>query len=139
MGKILSINISSERGTSKESVPSAEVMYGWGIVGDAHGGDWDRQISIFPIEAMSKIPKEKFEEVSSGAYTENITISGIPFEDLSIGKIINIGECKMIITHVGKDVYKENGRPYIVSREGRFCKVIKGGIIKSGDEITVMS
>ena len=139
MGKVLSINISPERGTEKTRVIEAKAIANWGLDQDAHAGDWDRQISIFPEEALAKVPTGKREEVLSGGYTENITINGIPLEDLKEGTSLEVGEAIVKITHVGKDEYKENGRPYIVSREGRFGIVLKGGKIKIGDDITVIN
>ena len=139
MGKVLSINISPERGTEKTRVIEAKAIANWGLDQDAHAGDWDRQISIFPEEALAKVPTGKREEVLSGGYTENITINGIPLEDLKEGTSLEVGEAIVKITHVGKDEYKENGRPYIVSREGRFGIVLKGGKIKIGDDVIVIN
>lgn len=139
MGTVLSVNISSTKGTEKHSVIDANVIEGWGLENDSHGGDWDRQVSIFPVEALIKVPPEKYDEVINGGYTENITISGIPLEQLSVNEIVQIGEEIAIqIKHVGKEDVKEYGRPYIVSREGRFGVVLNGGIIKAGDKIVMV-
>ncbi|WP_027398327.1 sulfurase [Anaerovorax odorimutans] len=138
MAEILSINISLEKGTEKESVQSIKVLENWGLEGDAHADETSRQISIFPIEAIKKVPADKMDEVLNGGYTENITISGIPLEKLNIGTVVKLGdEVEVEIYHIGKDQFKEKGRPYIVSREGRFGKVIKGGSIKIGDTVKV--
>jgi len=59
MGSVLSIHVSAERGIIKTDVPEVIVLEGWGLEGDAHGGEWDRQVSIFPIEALDKVPQEK--------------------------------------------------------------------------------
>jgi len=136
-GEVISINISEKRGTEKKQVPEANLIAGFGVEGDAHGGDWDRQISIFPVEALVKVPEEKKEEVLNGGYTENITIQGLSLEDLSIGSRVKIGSAEVDILHIGKDEYKEHGRPYIVSREGRFGRVVKSGKISIGDQVHV--
>ncbi len=115
------------------------LIAGFGLEGDAHGGDWDRQISIFPVEALERVPEEKIEEVLNGGYTENITMQGIPLKDLSIGTKVKIGSAVVSILHIGKDEYKEHGRPYIVSREGRFGRVIVSGRVKIGDKIQVIN
>ena len=44
----------------------------------------------------------------------------------------------MEIAHIGKDEFKDHGRAYIVSREGRFCKVIKGGKVRVGDKVELV-
>jgi MOSC domain-containing protein YiiM len=138
MGKVISINISEKRGTIKNSIPTVNVIKGWGLEGDAHGGDWDKQVSIFPLEALEKVPENMKEEVNNGGYTENITISGMPLEHLSVGTKLRIGDAEFEILHIGKEKFKEHNRHYIVSREGRFGKVLKSGTISVGDEISII-
>ncbi len=139
MGKVLSIHISSERGVVKTDIQKVEVLEGWGLEGDAHGGDWDRQVSVFPVEALSKVPLEKKAEVLADGYTENFTISGLPLEGLSTGCLLKLGEAKIEILFIGKDKFKEKGRPYIISREGRFGRVLSGGAVKVGDTVEILS
>ncbi|WP_352418990.1 MOSC domain-containing protein [Proteiniborus sp.] len=138
MGKVLSINISKQRGVEKIPVKQVNVIKGWGLEGDGHGGDWDKQVSVLPIEALAKVPKEMIEEVASGGYTENFTISGIELDNMSIGTILKIGEAEIVICHIGKEKFKEHNRHYIVSREGRFGRVIKSGIVKVGDLVDII-
>jgi len=136
-GKIISINIAARKGIEKDSVGEAMVIENWGLEGDAHAGNWDRQVSVFPVEALDKVASHKIDEVLDGGYTENFTISGIPLEELVVGKSLILGDAEIIITHIGKDEFKEHGRPYAVSREGRFGRVVKGGKVKTGDEVRI--
>ncbi|SFG98203.1 FOG: Ankyrin repeat [Desulfotomaculum arcticum] len=135
MGKVLAINVSKVKGIAKTSVEQVEIVEGWGLKGDAHGGDWDRQVSIFPVECLEKVPPEKKEEVLSGGYTENLTIAGVELSELAVGNFVSIGEAVIKILHLGKDEFKEHGRPYIVSREGRFGRVVQGGLVNMGDTV----
>jgi len=139
MGKVLAINVGKVRGIEKTSVDSIKIIEGWGLEGDAHGGDWDRQVSIFPIEALEKVPADKKGEVLQGGFSENIVISGIHLEDLAVNKILKIGEALIQIIYIGKEELKETGRNYIVSREGRFSRVISGGRVKTGDNVQLFS
>ncbi len=134
MGKVLAINIGAERGIEKTSVNEVRIVEGWGLEGDAHGGDWDKQVSVLPVEALEKVPDQKKEEVFNCGPTENIAVSGIPLDEMTVGKIIRIGEAEIQILNIGKEVFKEHGRPYIVSREGRFGRVVKGGRVSVGDD-----
>lgn len=134
MGKVLSINISEVKGIIKNQVPEVNVIEDWGLEGDAHAGDWDRQVTILPVEVLEKVPPHKKEEVLNGGYTENFTIEGVPLEELPVGAIVKLGEAEIKIYQIGKD-HKEHGRPYIVSREARFGRVIKGGRVVIGDEV----
>ncbi|RYD06428.1 hypothetical protein N752_03640 [Desulforamulus aquiferis] len=134
MGKVVSINISPTRGIEKSQIESVNIIKGWGLAGDGHGGNWERQVSIFPIEALELVPPEKKDEVLNGGYTENITIAEVDLANFCVGSKIKIGEAIIEILHIGKEEYKEHGRPYIVSREGRFGKVVDGGLVRVGDD-----
>jgi MOSC domain-containing protein YiiM len=139
MGKVLRINISAERGVIKQPVEKVEIVENWGVKGDGHGGDWDKQISIFPIEALSRVPEDMKEEVNAGGYTENFTVEGLELEAFAVGAKVKIGEAVVEVCHIGKEVYKEHDRHYIVSREGRFGKVVRGGSVRVGDDIEIIS
>lgn len=138
IGKVIKINISKERGVVKDSVESVEVIENFGLKDDGHAGDWDNQVSIFPIEALTKVPDSMKDEVSLGGFTENFTIEGIALEDLNIGVRLKIGQAEIEIKSIGKEVFKEHDRHYIVSREGRFGRVIKSGIVRIDDEVNVI-
>jgi MOSC domain-containing protein YiiM len=138
MAKVVAIHMSDQRGVIKDPVQTAEIVEGWGLKGDAHGGDWDRQVSIFPVEALEKVPEDMKEEVENGGYTENITISGLPLEDFPVGTKLRIHDAEFEIYHIGKEVFKTHDRHYIVSREGRFGKVIKSGLISVGDQVEII-
>ncbi|UCC65893.1 MAG: MOSC domain-containing protein [Deltaproteobacteria bacterium] len=137
-GRVIAVNKAEERGISKRNVGQGDLQEGWGLVGDAHAGDWDRQISILPLEAMALIPPSIRSTISDEDYTENITIEGIPLDKLGIGMKLKIGEAEVSICHIGKEKPKEEGRPYIVSREGRFGKVTKSGRVNVGDLVITL-
>ncbi len=137
MGKVIGLFISERRGVMKEPVEKVKIIENWGIEGDAHAGNWDRQVSVLPIEALDLVPWEKREEAQKG-HTENMLIEGIPLEKLEIGKKIKVGDAVLEIKAIGKYPRKEEGRAYIVSREGRFCRVLKGGEVKVGDKVEVL-
>jgi len=137
-GKVLTVCRSKARGTTKENVQEGYVKVGWGLEHDAHGGDWDKQISIFPQEAMALVPADKMAEVADAGYTENFTIEGIPLAELQPGTIVRLGEAEVVVRYVGKEEFKEHGRPYIVSRQGRFGRVLKSGKVKVGDTVEII-
>ena len=137
-GKVVAVNTAEQRGIPKKSVGAGYLREGWGLEGDAHAGPWDRQISLFPLEAMALIPPDIKPTIAEGDYSENITIEGIPLEKLKIGGRLRIGEAEVLICHIGKEKFKETGRPYIVSREGRFGTVIKSGKVAAGDSVILL-
>ena len=52
MGIIQAICISEVRGVQKHAIPEADLTPEWGIVGDAHGGNWHRQVSLLGLEKI---------------------------------------------------------------------------------------
>lgn len=142
-GKIEAICISKEKGTSKFEVPFAELKENFGIEGDAHSEpDSLRQVSLLGLKSIEKIKKMGF-EVKFGSFAENIAVSNVDFSNLKIGSKIRINENVLLeITQIGKkchtkcEIYKKIGK-CIMPKEGIFAKVLKGGIIKKGDEIRI--
>ena len=143
-GEIKAISISEKKGTKKTNVPEAEVKIDFGIVGDAHGGNWHRQISLLAIESIDKMIKMGA-NVSPGSFAENITTQGIELPDLPIGCKLKAGEeIELEVTQIGKEchsrceIFKQVG-DCIMPREGIFAKVMKAGMIKVGDTIEVFN
>jgi MOSC domain-containing protein YiiM len=137
-GKVVAVNTAEKRGIPKKNVGEGYLREGWGLEGDAHAGAWDRQISIFPLEAMALVPPAVIPTISEDDYSENITIEGIPLEGLKVGRQLRIGKAEVLICHIGKERFKDTGRPYIVSREGRFGTVVKSGRVATGDAVILL-
>jgi len=140
-GKIVSLNISKETGTSKEPVASIEVRPDHGAVGDAHARNWHRQISLLAQESIDKMVALGL-ELNPGSFAENITTAGLELVSLPVGARLVAGAVEMEITQIGKKchskcaIFSQVG-DCIMPREGVFAKVIKGGILRAGDEIAV--
>ena len=145
MGKLLAINISKERGTEKREVPQAELVADYGIMGDAHAGKWHRQVSLLAQESIDIMTAMGAEGLCFGNYAENITTQGIKLHEIPVGKIIRIGETLHEVTQIGKECHADQGCAVarqvgkcIMPTQGIFTKVIKGGIIRIGDDIEIM-
>jgi MOSC domain-containing protein YiiM len=137
-GRVIAVNKADRRGVLKENVGEGYLREGWGLEGDAHAGAGDRQVSILPLEAMALVPAAVMATIGADDYTENITIEGIPLDELGVGRRLRIGEAEVVIYHIGKETRKDKGKPYIVSREGRFGKVVKGGRVVIGDAVVLL-
>ena len=139
MGKINAICISERRGTSKNFVEAATFITEFGIEGDAHAGDWHRQIS-FLGQAEIDAFKARGAKVEAGAFGENIIAEGFTFKNLPLGTRLKCGEVFFEITQVGKEchnhcaIYQQMG-DCIMPREGVFARVLHGGKISVGDEL----
>lgn len=139
MGKILGICTSEKRGTEKKEVTEAELAADWGIVGDAHGGKWHRQVSLLSFEKIQAF-REKGAEVAFGAFGENLIVEGYDLRTLPVGTRFEIGDVVLELSQIGKEchshcqIYRRMG-DCIMPREGVFTEVITGGHIRVGDEI----
>ena len=142
-GRIKAISISKNRGTQKYNVPAAELKAGFGIEGDAHAGNWHRQISLLAEKSIAKM-RAKGASVSEGDFAENITTEGIDLLSLTIGSKLRLGAMAEVeITQFGKQchsgcaIFQQIG-DCIMPREGVFAKVTKPGRIQPGDTIEVL-
>jgi MOSC domain-containing protein YiiM len=143
-GRIKAISVSEQKGMQKVNIPEAELHINHGIVGDAHAGDWDRQLSLLEIESIN-IMAAKGAKVSPGDFAENITTEGIDLSELKIGDKLKLGkEVEIKITKFGKQchgkciIYDQIG-DCIMPRRGVFAKVSRQGSIKVGDTIEVIT
>lgn len=142
MGEIKAICISERRGTAKHPVETARLLEGYGIEGDAHGGNWHRQVSLLGLEKIEDFRK-RGAKVEFGAFGENIVAEGIDFRRLPVGNWIGMGEAVLELTQIGKEchthcaIYHSVG-DCIMPREGVFARVLKGGIIRAGDRVEVL-
>lgn len=138
-GRVVGICISEKRGTQKTEIAEADIVKGWGIEGDAHGGKWHRQISLLSFEKIEDF-RAKGAEVKFGAFGENLIIEGFDFRKLPVGTRFRIGDVVLELTQIGKEchshceIYKKMG-DCIMPREGVFTEVVAGGHIKVGDVV----
>ena len=141
MGKILAICTSPKRGTVKTEVPSAVLTPEWGIVEDAHGGNWHRQVSMLSAEKIEAFRKKIW--VDYGAFGENLVIEGFDFRNLPVTSRFAIGDVVLEMTQIGKEchndcVIKQQTGECIMPHEGVFARVLTGGEIHVGDEVTLL-
>ena len=138
MGFIEAICISTEKGVVKNAVGEISLRPGWGIEGDAHAGDWHRQVSILAGESIDRM-RRKMPELDHGMFAENIVTRDIDLSVLTIGNSLLIGDDIVLeITQIGKECHnagcaiKSATGECIMPKEGLFCRVVQGGTIKPG-------
>ncbi|GAA0180260.1 MOSC domain-containing protein [Clostridium sediminicola] len=143
MGKILAVCMSEKKGIQKKNFHEAVLVENHGIKGDAHAGNWHRQVSLLSYEKIDAF-KKRGVDVKDGDFGENIIVQGIDLAKLPVGTILKTEEVELEVTQIGKqchahcDIYKVIG-DCIMPREGIFTRVLKGGNIKEGDVISVIS
>ena len=143
MGKVVSVNISEKKGTIKHPVEQIELKKGFGIEGDAHAGDWHRQVSLLDLSSFDKMHNNASVELKPGIFAENITTEGVDLWHLPVGTRLEIGDTLLEITQIGKEchrhcqVFRQVG-DCVMPREGIFAKVITEGMIKAGQSIKII-
>jgi len=143
MAHVLAVCISEKKGERKTPVKSAELLENHGIVGDAHAGDWHRQVSLLAQESIDKMRALGL-TVSAGDFAENITTSGINLVNLPIGSRLQIGETLLEVTQIGKECHTRCAIFYqagdcVMPKEGIFAKVLQGGTVRNGYAIILLN
>ena len=136
--KIISTNISAEKGTVKKPVGSIE-LDNRGVKNDAHAGNWHRQVSMLGIESFHRFSKQAGREIQYGEFAENITTEGMElFHAAPFDRFVN-EHVELEVTQIGKKchgdscaIYREVGN-CVMPKEGIFVRVIRGGKVRNGD------
>ncbi len=136
--KILSTNISKEKGVIKKPIEFIELNK-LGVQNDAHAGSWHRQVSMLGVESFDKFSKEAGRKIEFGEFAENITTQGMEiFKTSPLDRFFN-EDIELEVTQIGKKchgdscaIYNEVGN-CVMPKEGIFVRVIRGGTLKEGD------
>ena len=143
MARVTSVNISEKKGEHKHPVPEITLRLRHGIVGDAHAGDWHRQISLLAEESIDTMRASCPVPLDAGTFAENINTVGINLKNLPVGTRLRIGETEVEVTQIGKECHggcaikKAAGR-CVMPTEGIFAIVVREGTVRAGDTIEVV-
>lgn len=143
MGKIKAICKSERKGTAKTEVPSINLIENFGLEGDAHGGNWHRQVSLLELKKIEDFNKAGG-KVKFGDFGENFVIEGIEVDSLPIGTKLKIGnEAIVEITQIGKKCHNECEIFHRVGKcimpiHGVFSKVLSPGKVEVQDKVEII-
>jgi len=140
---VVAVCISLAKGEKKTPVERVELRQNHGIVGDAHAGEWHRQVSLLARESIAKMQAMGL-TVDAGDFAENITTSGIDLVSLPIGTRLVVGDTLLEVTQIGKECHTRCAIYYqagdgVMPKEGIFARVISGGEVSPGDSIGVLT
>ena len=143
MAKVVSVNISEKKGTLKKPVPQIELKLRHGIVGDAHAGDWHRQVSLLAEESVDTMRALSPVPLDAGVFAENINTRGIDLKGLPVGTRLRVGETEVEVTQIGKECHSDCAIKRAVGKcvmptEGIFAVVIREGTVRPGDGIEIL-
>ncbi len=157
-GKILQISVKSstpdEHGLPKKAVSSAEIHFG-GVDGDYNNfrqekkkGEPDMAVMLITQEILDDLNSEGW-PVESGDLGENLTISDLSYASIQPEQKYRVGNALIQIsfkcepcTYLYSLSYIgfERGPEFMKTlkdRRGWYARVLKEGVVQSGDEITL--
>lgn len=140
-GIIKAVCLSEAKGTEKRPVASVTLIANHGLSGDAHAGNWHRQVSLLSADKVDEF-NACGGKAEIGAFGENILVSGIDFKSLPVGSILRAGEVVLKMSQIGKECHSHcqifhRVGDCIMPREGVFATVEHGGELHAGMELTV--
>lgn len=144
MGKVLSVCISDVRGVAKHPVESLHLIPDHGIEGDAHAGNWHRQVSLLAQESVDTLQSKITLKLKPGDFAENVLTEGIELKSLPIGTRLKMGTALGEVTQIGKECHNDCAirrqvGDCVMPREGIFVRILEEGILKPGDTIAVVA
>ena len=142
MASVIAVCISEKKGTQKHEVSEIHLKKNHGIIGDAHAGNWHRQVSLLGTESVEKM-RSVFPDIPVGAFAENILTEGLTLYTLPIGTRLRIGSVLLEVTQIGKECHahcaiRQQVGDCVMPREGIFAIVLEEGTIRAGDIITLL-
>ncbi|MDL2310749.1 MOSC domain-containing protein [Peptostreptococcaceae bacterium OttesenSCG-928-C18] len=142
-GLVLDVNISKTKGVIKTPIDTGELKVNHGLVGDAHAGEWHRQISLLAVESIEKMKAMGLPDLKDGDFAENITTKGLILHEIPVGTVFTMGSAVLEVTQIGKKCHngcaiKQKVGNCIMPTEGIFAKVLKDGKVTKGDKIKIV-
>ncbi|MCL2124736.1 MAG: MOSC domain-containing protein [Oscillospiraceae bacterium] len=144
MATVLAVCTSDIKGVIKTPVPEIHVKLNHGVVGDAHAGDWHRQVSLLADESVDKL-RDRIPNLEAGVFAENVLTRGLCLYELPVGTKMQVGGALLEVTQIGKECHndgcaiKKKTGDCVMPREGIFAIVLEEGSIKAGDDIEVIA
>ena len=141
MAEVIAVCISTRKGVRKNEVPEISLRKKHGIEGDAHAGDWHRQISLLGEESIDTMRAMGL-HLTPGAFAENIVTRGIALKELPVGTKLRVGPTLLQVTQIGKECHndcaiKKATGTCVMPTDGIFAIVLEEGTVRAGDRITV--
>ncbi|MCQ2560076.1 MAG: MOSC domain-containing protein [Clostridia bacterium] len=144
MAKVVAVCRSEKKGEPKRNIGEGLLLENFGLEGDAHAGNWHRQLSMLALESIAKM-QQKGLEVKPGDFAENLTTEGIELVSLPIGTRLQIGSnIQVEVTQIGKECHQgckimQITGECVMPKEGIFVRVLKGGLVKMGDSVKILA
>ncbi len=141
-GTVLAVCMSEKKGVRKAPVDSISLEVGVGVAGDAHAGNWHRQVSLLPNESVDEL-REVLPNLAAGDFAENILTEGLDLKSLPVGTVLEVGQALVAVTQIGKKCHNDCEIKRLVGKcampsEGIFAVVVRGGEVRAKDAVRVV-
>ena len=139
---IKAVCISEKKGQQKHPVERVRLRPEYGIEGDAHAGNWHRQVSLLGQESVDRLQERLSIPLLPGAFAENILCEGIELFKLPVGTRLRVGTALCEVTQIGKECHadcaiRRQAGDCVMPREGIFAVVLEAGEAGAGDPVTL--
>jgi molybdopterin adenylyltransferase len=143
-GRVVSVNTNAAREFRKLPQPMARLIDDFGLEGDRHAGRPLRQVSLIEVETVRELA-ERGMPVAPGSLGENLTLEGVAVTQLPVGARLRLGvsaelevtgerpACRELL-EVHPDALKA-----LIGRTGKMARVVRGGPVRPGDAVDVLS
>ena len=140
---IKAVCISEKKGQQKHPVDQIRLLPDVGIPGDAHAGNWHRQVSLLGTDSVARLQEKVRIPLFPGEFAENILCEGICLYRLPVGTKLRIGSALCEVTQIGKECHadcaiRQQAGDCVMPREGIFVRVLEEGTAKAGDQIQII-
>ena len=143
MARVVAVCTSKKKGIRKQPIAEGLLEEEHGLVGDAHAGCLpNRQVSLLAVASIDKM-RHLGLELHPGDFAENITVEGMDLCKLPIGTRLAVGKDVLLeISQIGKECHtgcaiRRQVGHCIMPEEGVFARVLTGGPVRPGDEISL--
>jgi len=144
VARIVAVCRSDKKGVSKTLIEEGFFRENYGLVGDAHAtSSTHRQVSLLALASIRKMRSQGI-QLGAGGLAENLTVEALDLVSLPTGTRLALEQGVILeVTQIGKECHtacaiRRQVGTCIMPTEGIFARVIKGGLVKAGDELKIM-
>ena len=137
MASVIHLFRAPKRRAPMEELPEARALEEVGLEGCAHARpQGKRQVLLMDRETLDVF------ELLPGIVRENVTTEGLDVNCLAIGERLQIGKVELQVSAVCDpcvqiEALRAGLQAAMQRRRGMLCRVVRGGILRRGDEIVV--
>src|SRR5580704_9596664 len=138
MARVIHLFRAPKRREPMEELQEVRAAEAFGLEGCAHARpQGKRQVLLMDRETLD------FFKLVPGIVRENVTTEGLDVNGLAIGQWLQIGEVELQVSAVCDpceqiEALRPGLQEAMQGRRGMLCKVVRGGLLRRGDEIVMM-